>query len=102
MKCPNCDVPLMEVSTMSMCGTCNFMHYPNTRVIENIYAWVSVDKDTGFEGIIAMESGRGLAMPMVTSNKELMLRMEAVANNAVTPLGLAARLVEYKRVGIIK
>jgi len=77
MKCPNCDINLIQrpidPPDMLHCPACPFIFAKNTKKAEFLYAALSVDKD-GKEGIIATKQF-GMMMSMVATRKELVEQM---------------------------
>lgn len=63
--------------------------------IEEMWAWVSVDPDTGDEGIVAANMP-GLGWhPLVTGRKHLTEKMELLAQRVAKESGRKIRLVRF-------
>lgn len=103
IKCPNCNIalrPSSDSKAMLQCPMCPFNLNPNERVLENMYAWVSVDKN-GFEGIIAALTPAGHVMTLVSSDLEMISKFKSLAHQAVANVGLKAHIAKFKRTGTV-
>lgn len=62
--------------------------------IESIFAWVCTDKTDGTEGVPAFMLPNGMAMPMYSSRKDIVLLMRPTAESMARE-GHKMTLVEY-------
>jgi hypothetical protein len=85
------------------CSQCGFNYYPNQKIIEKIYVWMSVDRVTNCEGMIAIPSGPlGTTMIAASSDLELCLKLEPLIRRAVKPMSMTSKLIEFRRARVIK
>jgi len=85
------------------CSECGFNCYPNQKKLKDVYIWLSVDKQTGHEGMIAIEMGpHRIPMVACSSDRKMVLGMEAQIRRAVAPMKMGARLVRYSQVTVEK
>jgi hypothetical protein len=84
-----------------MCSECGFNISPNQKTIEELYAWVSVDSVTGFEGLIAVQE-YGMAMPLVSSVLKNMELEEPEVRRACKVMKMKARLAHFSNKKILK
>lgn len=110
MRCPNCATTLQthideENLTQKMegsrpfgvrwqCPLCGFETAANHLKIDAIWAFLSVDNDTGNEGVITMRSVNGL-MPMVAADEERLESMRPIAAMVAKNSGIKVRLVKF-------
>jgi hypothetical protein len=51
-------------------------HPPNRLVsVDHVWAWVSIDRETGREGLCASETDDGMILPMVTADPQTLANM---------------------------
>lgn len=105
MKCPNCFIELRAVpgTNKLQCFRCVFNVVPNVKIISEIYAWVSVDKN-GYEGIIGlpMPGYPGGVMAAVNSNRETLERMEPIMRKVLKTGHHTLRLIRLHGREIVK
>lgn len=68
----------------------------NTKPIHVLWAWICTDKN-GNDGIMAMGGSPQTMQPLVSSNKELMLRAESMVRDAARQTDKAVFLVSFVR-----
>lgn len=97
MKCPNCNIPLHERDDgLVYCSNCPFNYRPNEKTLDVLYAWISVDKKTGHEGLIAADI-KGVSMPLINSSKETVMDFKSYVENVEIP-NMRIELAEFRRV----
>jgi hypothetical protein len=105
--CPNCNVALKVTLNQGkvavlQCEKCAFITFPNRKVLDEIFAWVSVDPVTNFEGIITMNLGPLGCIPAVTSEYNLIKKFkEIIERQTKIQTASNTHVVRFKRDGII-
>ncbi len=97
MFCPNDGSTLRKDAAggVFQCPLCPFNVAPNTKILETMYAWVSVDAE-GREGFMAVDLGSGVPMPMIHSERAMVERLRGNAKRAVKGMpGYRARLIKF-------
>lgn len=78
------------------------IHNPkNTKKIDAYYIWLSVDPETGMEGIIGIKSG-GQTMTMGTGDFRLAQILKPTIIEAMRETKMRARLVKYTRAELVE
>lgn len=81
MKCPNCKIELIqrEIDPMGIlhCPICPFNCSPHKKQINSLFAWVSVDRETGVEGLIGVNV-HGIIMTAISSEKSMALQFKSI------------------------
>jgi hypothetical protein len=98
-KCPNCLIYLRVEGALRQCSECGFNYIPSRRMMDDIYAWLSVDPSTGMEGFIASQMSNGVAMVLLHSQEEVAMRLRPMAEAACRVNGFGVRLARYRRDG---
>lgn len=101
MKCPNCNLETKLVNWVTekksimvyQCKTCGFTAPPNSIKIEEIYAFVSVDKDN-HEGVIAINTAHG-PMPMIAADKARLEYLRPHAVEVARKTKMKVRLLKF-------
>jgi hypothetical protein len=102
MKCPNCSKEVrLETRVFGdaqrvfqVCKSCEFDAAKNHLKIEELWAWVSVDAKDQNEGIITVGSPMG-PLPMVGADKDRMLSMRQIAEQAAKNAGIEVKLLRF-------
>lgn len=99
MKCPNCMIELRHLPNDELkCSECEFNTYPNLSKIDRFYVWLSVDKVTGNEGMIATPMGpQNIPMPAINAKLEMMMQFKPTMKVLAQRMGIQVRLVEFTR-----
>lgn len=105
-KCPNCLIELnanLLLKGRFDCEECGFNYYPNQKKINSIYVWLSVDKTTDCEGMIAIhQKQNNTHMIACSSDYELCLKMEPQLRAVAINMGMKIKLVRYDRADVKK
>lgn len=97
--CPNdgCELVQHERGILH-CPVCSFNVPLNTKILEGLYAWLSVDSE-GREGFMASQlPGSSAVMVLCHSERHKIEELRKTAMNAVNGLpGYSARLVHFTK-----
>lgn len=96
MRCPNDGEILKDVGRDILhCPVCPFNVPRNTKVLQTMYAWLSVDAE-GREGFMACLMPNGIQMVLCHSELHMIQKFRDMALQSLATLpGYHARLVEF-------
>jgi transcription initiation factor TFIIIB Brf1 subunit/transcription initiation factor TFIIB len=98
MRCPNCYSELEYENEWALCKDCGFKVKRNMKKeIKDYYLYLSIDKETGYEGIIALKDETGCSVPAVSDNLEWLETATSYVKNFCTTLNLDYKIVKFKR-----
>ena len=99
MKCPNDGLDLsLNENGMNACDLCGFTMPENTKVIDTLYAWVSVDPN-GLEGLLAVDVGNGVKVTTVASDLRIIEQFRPQMVKAIESMQAGYRLRLIKLAG---
>lgn len=98
MICPNDGMTLvMRDGDIMHCPLCPFNVPKNKKLMETMFAWVSVDPD-GLEGFMAAEIVPGVKMVLCHSEYEKAVGLENIARKAISGMpGWTTRLIKFSK-----
>lgn len=106
MICPNCTTELVvRPNDLLVCLYCPFTYTPNTKMVDEIFAWLSVDPKTRLEGIMTLideKAGKQTLIPLINSNIDSLTNLESLVKRARKNSGMKAVLVRFTRNNLIK
>lgn len=88
---------MVEVPHKGMrCPICCYLFFPNSKQLEQVYAWVSVDEN-GHEGFIAGQLGiRPVMMALMNSDLATARDLKDIAKSAIEGIpGYKVRLIKF-------
>lgn len=102
MKCPNDGMTLVtHPHGILHCPICPFNVPGNTKILESLFAWVSVDEN-GREGFMAAQINGNMLM-LCHSERHKAMELEDMARDAVKTIpGYHARLIKFSNREIVK
>jgi len=95
MKCPNCEIDLVNSEKGPACPKCIFIAPKNKYRVNEMWAWVTVDSRDGNEGIPAFQAKDGMAMPMIGADRARVESMRPIAERVASSTGIPVRLLRF-------
>lgn len=100
MRCPNCETGLVDREVdgrrWRSCPTCEFVAPPNSRKIDAIWAFLSVDEDSDCEGLPALQVGDKV-LPMVAADPDRLEGLRGLAEQMSRRSGMRMTLVKFTK-----